>query len=116
MRQPGRGSTKRSSLAAPEHYADLRRIVVAFDEDTFALVRDRALAEQTSFAEQIRRMVEWGLESPVCEQEIEQPRKKPYSLKGRYGYRKSKPACLNGSERRKGPKSRPVAITLAERA
>lgn len=43
-------------------------------------------------------------------------RRKGFAIQGRYGYRKSKPACLNGSERRKGPKSRPVAITLAERA
>jgi hypothetical protein len=61
MRLPGRGSTKRSSLAAPAHYAGLRRIVVAFDEETFGEVRTRAVDGKTSFAEQVRLLVEWGL-------------------------------------------------------
>lgn len=43
-------------------------------------------------------------------------RNNTFAIQGRYGYRKSKPACLNGSYRRKGPKVRPVAITLAEHA
>lgn len=63
MRLPGKGSTKRSTAGFPEHYADLRRIMVAFDEETFASVRDRALQAQTSFAEQIRLLVECGLEA-----------------------------------------------------
>jgi hypothetical protein len=61
MKQPGYGSTRRSSLAAPEHYAGLRRIVVAFDEETFAQVRDRSVKHKTSFAEQVRLLVEWGM-------------------------------------------------------
>lgn len=63
MRQPGRGSNRRSSLGAPEHYAGLRRIVVAFDEETFGEVRERATDNRTSFAEQVRILVEWGLEA-----------------------------------------------------
>jgi hypothetical protein len=60
MKQPGRGSTRRSSLAAPEHYAGLRRIVVAFDEVTFDALRTRAIEHQTSFAEQVRVLVAKG--------------------------------------------------------
>ena len=60
MRAPGRGSTKRSSLAAPEHYAGLRRIMVAFDEETFARVRALAASAGTSFAEQVRILVTKG--------------------------------------------------------
>jgi hypothetical protein len=62
MRLPGKGSTKRSSLAAPPEYAGLRRIVVAFDEETFGQIRGLAVAKQTSFAEQVRTLVEWGIE------------------------------------------------------
>lgn len=39
----------------------LRRVVVAFDDETFEAIRGRALVEQTSFAEQVRRFVEWGM-------------------------------------------------------
>lgn len=60
MKQPGQGSTRRSSLAAPEHYAGLRRIMVAFDESTFARVREMAIDHQTSFAEQVRLLVAKG--------------------------------------------------------
>lgn len=63
MRKPGRGSTRRSSIGFPEQYSGMRRIVVAFDEETFAQVRDRALSAHTSFAEQIRLLVEWGMMS-----------------------------------------------------
>lgn len=61
MKQPGKGSNKRSTDGFPEVYAGSRRIVVAFDEETFAAIRNRALAEETSFAEQVRLLVEWGL-------------------------------------------------------
>jgi hypothetical protein len=60
MKQPGHGSTRRSSLAAPEHYAGLRRIVVAFDEETFAQLRAQAISAGTSFAEQVRLLVAKG--------------------------------------------------------
>lgn len=63
MRAPGKGSTKRSSCGFPERYADLRRIMVAFDEETFSQIRDRALKAQTSFAEQVRLLATWGLEA-----------------------------------------------------
>ncbi len=40
-----------------------RRIVIGFDEDTFEQVRRRAATEKTSFAEQARLLIEWGLEA-----------------------------------------------------
>lgn len=39
-----------------------RRIIVGFDDETFEQIRARAKAEQTSFGEQVRLLVEWGLE------------------------------------------------------
>lgn len=61
-RSPGKGSIRRSSPGFPEQYADTRRIMVAFDEQTFAKVRLRAQCEQTSFAEQIRLLVSVALD------------------------------------------------------
>lgn len=37
------------------------QVVCAFDQDTFREIRERALAQGTSFAEQVRLLVEWGL-------------------------------------------------------
>jgi acyl-CoA-binding protein len=59
----GKGIRKRAHIGSG--HADkpgLLRIVCAFDEETFAQIRGRAVKEQTSFAEQVRRLVEWGLE------------------------------------------------------
>lgn len=66
MTEPGKGSIVRSSLDAPAYYKDLRRIVVAFDTETFARLRARAVANKTSFAEQVRQLVALG-ELPVDE-------------------------------------------------
>jgi hypothetical protein len=41
------------------------QIVVSFDPETFAEIRGRAIQQQTSFAEQIRLLVEWGLEAEI---------------------------------------------------
>lgn len=41
----------------------LVRIVVGFDVETFDEIRSRALAQRTSFAEQVRLLVTWGLEA-----------------------------------------------------
>ena len=40
-----------------------RSIKVAFDEETFEEIRGLAAASQRSFAEQVRCLVEWGLEA-----------------------------------------------------
>ena len=40
-----------------------RRINVTLDDETFDEIRKLAVAEKTSFAEQIRLLVEWGLEA-----------------------------------------------------
>jgi len=39
-----------------------KRIVIAFDDETFDVIRLRAVIRKTSFAEQVRQLVEWGLE------------------------------------------------------
>jgi len=46
----------------------LRRIVIGFDDETFDAIRHRAIAQKTSFAEQVRQLVEWGLEDVSQEQ------------------------------------------------
>ena len=40
-----------------------RRIVIGFDDETFSQIRRRAERERTSFAEQARLLIEWGLET-----------------------------------------------------
>lgn len=40
-----------------------KRIVVSFDDETFDLIRDRAMRQGTSFAAQVRDLVEWGLDA-----------------------------------------------------
>lgn len=60
MGKPGHGSTARGD---GRQHGDLRRIIVSFPEETFAEIRERAERERTSFAEQVRTLVEWGLES-----------------------------------------------------
>jgi hypothetical protein len=41
----------------------MRKVVCLFDDETFDAIRSRAIAKETSFAEQIRLLVEWGLEA-----------------------------------------------------
>ena len=55
MANPARGVQKHGE-------GTMRRIVVAFPPDTFEEIRQHALRERTSFAEQVRKFVEWGLE------------------------------------------------------
>lgn len=43
----------------------MSRIVVSFDDETFEVVKSQALANNRSFAEQVRLLVEWGLEATV---------------------------------------------------
>lgn len=38
-----------------------RRIACQFDDETFEAIRRRAVKSGTSFAEQVRLLVEWGL-------------------------------------------------------
>jgi hypothetical protein len=40
-----------------------RRVAATFDDETFRDVRNRALEDGVSVAEQIRQLVEWGLEA-----------------------------------------------------
>jgi len=41
------------------------KIVCAFDVETFDDIRKRAVKAETSVAEQVRKLVEWGLEVDV---------------------------------------------------
>lgn len=58
-KSPGKGST--AHAGAKERHE--RRIVVSFDDETFAAVRARAVSNNSSFAEQVRTLVDWGLEA-----------------------------------------------------
>lgn len=44
-----------------EHSCCTRRVVVSFDDETFAAVRHEALRSGTSFAQAVRELVEIGL-------------------------------------------------------
>lgn len=52
-KNPGQGSTR--------HAGTQRRIVVAFDPDTFEEVRRRAVKAKVSFGAAVRELVEFGL-------------------------------------------------------
>jgi hypothetical protein len=54
MERVGKGINDRSAA---------RRIVICFDDETFETIRQRAIGAETSFAEQVRLLVEWGLET-----------------------------------------------------
>lgn len=41
----------------------MRRAVVLFDADVFAEIRELAIGNKLSFAETVRMLVDWGLES-----------------------------------------------------
>ena len=58
MKKPAQGSTARWDGKTNRY----RRTMVGFDEDVFAEIRGRAVTQHTSFAEQVRLLVEWGLE------------------------------------------------------
>ena len=59
LMEPGKGSISRGD--GRQDHGDLRRIVVAFDNETFGEIRNLAVKHQTSFAAQVRLLVEWGL-------------------------------------------------------
>jgi hypothetical protein len=54
---------RRSRPAQGVRRGTTARIVVTFDDETFDLVRARAVKAGTSVAEQIRQLVEFGLEA-----------------------------------------------------
>lgn len=39
------------------------KVVCCFDEETFEIVRGRAIKKEISLAEEVRTLVEWGLEA-----------------------------------------------------
>lgn len=52
--------TRTAPVAGCRNHGKLR-VVVGFDDDTFAEIRAKAVRAKTSFAEQVRQLVEWGL-------------------------------------------------------
>ena len=58
---PARGSIHKGKGRPP--LEGRRRTMIAFDDDQFEEIRQRAIKEQTSFAAQVRCLVEWGLEA-----------------------------------------------------
>lgn len=53
-RPPAKGTSRRPGE---------NRIVVSLDDEMFAEVARRAEQNRTSFAEQVRTLIEWGLEA-----------------------------------------------------
>jgi hypothetical protein len=61
---PANGSrAKRRGRITP---ATVRHIKIQFDDETFDTVRERAVKARTSFAEQVRLLVEIGLEMELA--------------------------------------------------
>lgn len=58
---PGIGSTRRGDASGT--HKGVRRIVVSFDDETFEIIRHQATKSGHSFAQQVRLLVEWGLEA-----------------------------------------------------
>jgi hypothetical protein len=54
--EPARGHILRN-------YPETRKIAINFDEDTFETIRAMAAQGGVSFGEQVRTLVEWGLEA-----------------------------------------------------
>jgi len=60
-----RGSTRRG--ASGEEYKCMRRCMVAFDDETFEEIRRLAIDSNTTFAKQVRQLVEVGLEGDLMD-------------------------------------------------
>lgn len=56
-----KGSTRRG--ASGKTYECMRRCMVAFDDETFEEIRQLAIKSKTTFAKQVRLLVEFGIES-----------------------------------------------------
>jgi hypothetical protein len=56
-------SWKNPGTGFARHNGAQQRIIIGFDPETFTQVRRRAKSAGTSFAEQVRVLVEFGLET-----------------------------------------------------
>ena len=66
LANPALGSrSKRRGVITP---ADVRHIKIQLDAETFDQVRSRAVSRRTSFAEQLRLLVEIGLEMELAKE------------------------------------------------
>lgn len=57
------GHTQKRPVAQGVRKGEYIGVVVRFDPETFEQIRGRALREATSFGEQVRTLIEWGLEA-----------------------------------------------------
>ncbi len=57
------GQQLRTGPAKGVQRGSWRQLVVKIDSDTFEEIRARAERENTSMAEQVRLLIEWGLEA-----------------------------------------------------
>ena len=57
-KRPAKGAVRKSGGKILD---DVRRIVIQFDAETFAEISEKAIHENVSFAEIVRRGVEWML-------------------------------------------------------
>lgn len=55
IRQPAQGFNHRTP--------SVKRLTTSFDDTTFAEIRELAITQQTSAADQVRQLVEFGLET-----------------------------------------------------
>lgn len=55
------GKRKVPAIGCNERSKASKKVACLFDNETFAEIRALAVKENTSFAEQVRRVVEWGL-------------------------------------------------------
>ncbi len=62
MSQPYRVQARNVARGNSYGARQLRQVSVQIDEGTLEQVRARAMAEGTSLSEQVRLLVEWGLE------------------------------------------------------
>ena len=62
-------SWKNPGFGFARHDGAQQRIIIGLDPETFMQVRRRAKAAGTSFAEQVRVLVEFGLETARAEDE-----------------------------------------------
>lgn len=61
--RPGETITQTRAVAKGHVWRGQRRVVCAFDIETFEFIQSRAVKMKTSFAEQVRTLVEWGIEA-----------------------------------------------------
>ena len=70
-------SWKKPGFGFARHNGAQQRIIIGLDPETFTQVRRRAKVAGTSFAEQVRVLVEFGLETAHAEETAAVGRNRP---------------------------------------